>query len=694
MLGYVLPLLLLIAASAAELLEPRAVVALRNAGFDSYQRWRPRAYEPAPVRIVDIDEESLGRIGQWPWPRTRLAALVDTLRARGAAVVAFDIVFAEPDRTSPEEAASNWNADESLRKQLHALPSHDRLFAETIARGNVVTSFVLRQDAGGRTPVLKAPFVISGDDPKDALPIFAGAATSLPAIQSAAAGNGSVNFIADRTGDGVIRSLPLVYRLEDTLLPAFALEALRVAHDGGPYVLRGDGARVEEVRSGPLALRTDDRGQLWLHYGSSLPNRYIPAWRVLDPAGGIEDVRGMIVLVGTSAPGLKDLRFTSLGDLIPGVEIHAQAIEQALQGTYLVRPLWARVAELVALLALGIVLIWVSARSDPLAAASVTVALLGGLLLSSWIAFVVYRLLLDALVPATALGAVFVTGSVYRHVHAERERRWIRKAFSTYISPNLVEHLIRNPGELRLGGERRECSFVLTDLANFTTLVEQGDPETIVALLNEYLHELIGIAFKHEGTVDRIVGDALVVMFSAPVVQPDHASRAVACAIEMDRFASRFSQRKQAEGVPVGITRIGVNSGVVTIGNVGGQSLFDYRALGDAINVAARLETVNRQLGTHVCVSKTTVDRCAAFHGRPVGVLVLKGKSEAVAAFEPLDETNGVASAYMAAYELLEKNDRRAREAFAAIADDPLAAFHLRRLDQGENGVTVVLPEK
>jgi adenylate cyclase len=696
-LGFVLPLLLLIAAAVAQVLEPWPVVTLRNAGFDAYQRRRPRSYQPAPVRIVDIDEESLARIGQWPWPRTRLAELVDRLRAKGAAVIAFDMVFAEPDRTSPEEAARAWNADAGLRQRLHELPSHDQVFAQAIARGKVVTSFVLRSAAGGRPPAQKAKFVIAGDDPKDVLPIFRGAANSLPEIESAAAGNGAVNFIS--AGDGVIRALPLVYRHGDTVLPAFALEAVRLTQGSDAYVLRGDASpAILEVRAGPLALQTDPQGQLWLHYGPSLPRRYIPAWRVLDPAGGIEDVSGMVLLVGTSAAGLKDLRFTPLGEgSTPGVEIHAQAIEQALQGTYLVRPVWAPLAELATLLALGLVLIVVSMRTSPLVSAVIAAALLGGLLVSSWIAFATFRVLLDALVPSVGLAAVFVTGSVYRHVRAERERRWIRKAFSSYISPNLVEHLISNPGELRLGGARRECSFVLTDLANFTTLVEQGDPETIVALLNEYLHEMIGIAFKHEGTVDRIVGDALVVMFSAPVEQPDHAARAVACAIEMDRFATRFSQTKQAEGVPVGITRIGVNSGMVTIGNVGGQSLFDYRALGDAINVAARLETVNRQLGTHVCVSKTTVAGCPAFVGRPVGVLVLKGKSEAVEAFEPLDTANGgsaAVTAYLAAYGLLERGDPSVREAFAAIADDPLAAFHLRRLDQGESGVTVVLQEK
>ncbi|MGH7805070.1 MAG: adenylate/guanylate cyclase domain-containing protein, partial [Candidatus Binatia bacterium] len=287
--------------------------------------------------------------------------------------------------------------------------------------------------------------------------------------------------------------------------------------------------------------------------------------------------------------------------------------------------------------------------------------------------------------------------SVPRQLLIESDRRRVRDAFSRYISPNLVEHLLDNPEALRLGGERRDCSFILTDLADFTKLVERDDPESVVSLLNDYLEGMIQIIFRHEGTLDRIVGDGLVVMFSAPVEQKDHPARAVRCALEMDRFSQSFVDEKIREGVDIGRTRIGVNTGTVIVGNVGGKSLFDYRALGDAINTAARLETVNKQLGTRICIAGTTASRCPEFVGRPVGTLLLKGKTQPVEAFEPL--ANGAAgsstAAYLEAYRLLEAGDSRAREAFATIAaTDPLAAFHLRRLEAGDGGTRIVFSEK
>ncbi len=283
----------------------------------------------------------------------------------------------------------------------------------------------------------------------------------------------------------------------------------------------------------------------------------------------------------------------------------------------------------------------------------------------------------------------------------EGQHRWIKDAFSAYISPNLVDHLINHPDELKLGGERRECTFIFTDLVGFTTLVEQSDPSTLVSYLNAYFEGMIAIVFKHEGTVSKIVGDAIAVMFSAPVVQDDHASRAVACAMEMDTYAQKFAQEKQKLGLDLGRTRIGVNTGTVIIGNIGGKNQLDYRALGDAINTAARLESANKQLGTRVCVSETTVAQCPDFSGRPIGSLLLKGKSRSVATYEPLsrDEMDSTAHrTYVSAFELMQENAGEAVTAFEALNKkyprDGLIRFHLDRLHSGKSGTEIVLPWK
>jgi adenylate cyclase len=282
----------------------------------------------------------------------------------------------------------------------------------------------------------------------------------------------------------------------------------------------------------------------------------------------------------------------------------------------------------------------------------------------------------------------------------------VRKAFSRYVSPNRVAHLMANPKQLQLGGQRQVCSFVFTDLAGFTSMIEGCDPSQVVAQINDYLDAMLDIVFKHEGTLDRIMGDALVVMFSAPVPQPDHRQRALDCALAMDAFASVYSERLQARGVAWGQTRIGVHCGEVIVGNFGGKTLFDYRALGDPINTAARLESVNKHLGTRMCISQAILDGCPGAPVRAVGRLVLKGKSLPLQAYEPLAACDASACAapadYAAAMQLLQPGEAHqpwlAREAFMALAlshpHDPLVALHLQRLRQGATDDLIVLAEK
>lgn len=691
-----------------EIVQPRLAVTLRNAAFDAYQRSRPRLQPPGSARVVvvDIDDASLARLGQWPWPRTTLAALLDRLTELGARTIALDIVFAEPDRTSPSAMLQTWKAHGALAATLVKMPDHDQIFARTVAKSPVVTGFVLSEHKQGVAPALKAGFVTAGDNPAGFLPSYSGAVTTLPAIEAAAVGNGALNF--PPSGDGVVRRLPLVFRSGEHLYPSLAGEAVRVATGARSYVIKASGASGENrfgertgivgVRIGDSAIPTDGEGRVWIHYARVRSDRWLPAWKVLAGEVAGDALEGKIVLVGTSAAGLKDLRFSPLEGVLPGVEMHAQVIEQILEKSFLVRPDWATAAEVLFTLAISLVLIVLVFRLGALwSAIAGGIAVCGAALLSWW-AFLYAGLLMDPLVPALGAAAVYLACSIPRHLQTESERRWIRGAFSSYISPNLVEYLMEHRDQLRLGGERRECTFVMTDLAGFTSLVEQSDPETVVGLLNEYLDGMVEIALAHEGTLDRIVGDAVAVMFSAPVEQRDHAERALRCALEFDRFSCRFRQRKAAEGLALGVTRIGVHTGTVTIGNVGGKRLIDYRALGDPVNTAARLETVNKQLGIRMCTSESTVSRCTGFIGRPVGRLVLKGKREALEVFEPLDASSAatpVVAAYRAAFSLMEAGDARAVQAFSAIADhDPLAAFHLARLRRGEVGSTVVLSEK
>ena len=310
---------------------------------------------------------------------------------------------------------------------------------------------------------------------------------------------------------------------------------------------------------------------------------------------------------------------------------------------------------------------------------------------------------IGTLIAIAGVGAIltFLTWRARRLIYEAVGLEKANTQLGRYFSPNLVRRLVDNPNLLHLGGERRELSFVFTDLAGFTSLVEQQNPDVVLPLLNEYLDAMVSIVFKHEGTVDKFVGDAIHVMFGAPIAQPDHAARAVACALEMDAFAHAFARRKREAGIPLGETRIGVNTGTVVVGNFGGDSMFDYTAHGDAINTAARLESLNKHLGTRIAVSANVVEQIPDFAGRPAGTFILQGKSEGLEVLEPLspDEADAPAvKAYLAAYRMLENGQSGAGRAFESLAEsvyrDPLADFHLNRIRSGESGTTVVMTKK
>ena len=277
----------------------------------------------------------------------------------------------------------------------------------------------------------------------------------------------------------------------------------------------------------------------------------------------------------------------------------------------------------------------------------------------------------------------------------------VKANLSRYFSPNLVQQLVQSPDSLNLNGERRDLTFIFTDLAGFTPMVESADPQQVVPLLNEYLEGMTKIVFAHGGTVDKVVGDAVHTMFGAPLEQPDHAQHAVACAMEMDEFAEEFRRRTKSGDVPFGVTRIGVHRGLAMVGNFGGAQFFNYTAYGDAINTAARLESANKHFGTRVCVSLAVVEQVPGFKGRPIGTIVLVGKSIELPLFEPLSDAladSPAMEAYTDAFAKLEAGDSGANQAFAGIVgqygDDPLSTFHLKRTLAGETGVRITLKEK
>lgn len=690
--------------------------AARLAIFDGYQRLAPRPRPAAPVKVVDIDDPSLAAIGQWPWPRHKMALLVDRLTEAGAAVIVFDIVFAEPDRTGPGELAKAFAGSAeraSLAALLDRLPDPDLSFASAIARSRVVLGFGLVDRPGEGEPELKTGFAMIGPDPADHLRAFRGAVGNLAVLEAEASGQGSFSVSTD--DDEVIRRVPLVQILDGRPVPSLAVEALRVAQGAETLGIRtrsmtkaaaiGRRAGLETLRVGQIDIPVDPDGHVWLHYSERDRAKPLSAGTVLDPDMASNELRklvgGHIVLVGTSAVGLKDLRATPLNPFEAGVNIHAELLEQILTGWFLARPDWAIGLEIVGSAALGLLLTGLLLAAGPgiSAAASVITASIVGY--ASWLAFTEARLLIDPTYPLLGLMAVYLSVTLVTHMFAEHDKQAIKTAFTHYLAPAIVSRLAEDPAQLKLGGETREMTFLFSDIAGFTSFTERTDPQTLVRLLNRYLDGQCGVVMDHGGTVDKIVGDAVHAIFNAPLDQPDHAARAVSCALAMDAFSQAFEAEQERSGLDFGRTRIGVNSGTAVIGNFGGSRRFDYTAHGDAINTAARLESVNKHLGTRICIAGSTASQCPDLVFRPVGGLVLKGKETAIDAFEPITgRERGYAplETYRQVFAQLERKDGLAAARFAELAtafpDDPLVQLHAGRLAEGERGATIILKEK
>ncbi len=663
--------------------------------FDVFQRLRPREYVPTPVRIIDIDDASLEAIGQWPWPRTRIAELIEKLHEAGATVIVLDLLFAEPDRTSPAQILPLWSDSEVIRALALALPDHDLELAKRISAAPVVTAVALNQDSSNPRVEAKWRFDVSDRDATTALPQFSGAVVNLTPIDRAASGSGSINVIPDR--DNIVRRLHTVFRLGDRLYPGLAAETMRVAQGIDTYSLDALDGTLQHVRVGAFTIPTDAAGRVWLRYTRPQPQRYIPAQDILSSRFEPDAIAGQIVIVGTSAVGLADFQATPLNPLTPGVEVHATLIEQLLLGKFLHRPDWAKGIEIVYLIVLGSVLILLLRRLHAISCAVVGAFAAMLAFGSSWYAYVTHGILLDPLVPSAEVLLIYLVGSLVNFMQSEAQRRQVRNAFNHYLAPEVVDQLLEDPQRLKLGGETREMTFLFTDVEGFTAFTESTEPVIVVKLLNDYLESTCDIVLRHGGTIDKIVGDALHVMFNAPSRQPDHAERAVRCALALDEFCEQFAAEQNEVGHKFGTTRIGINTGQVVVGNFGGAARFDYSAHGDAINTAARLESANKILGTRICVSETTHAQCERIPFRPIGCLLLRGKQLSVEVYEPLapdaidverDE------AYLKIYRAMD-DPATVLDALLDLArrfpDDRLIDLHRRRLAAGESGRSIEL---
>ncbi|WP_243369661.1 adenylate/guanylate cyclase domain-containing protein [Geotalea sp. SG265] len=593
--------------------------------FDTAFMLRGKVNPPDAVAIAEIDEKSLQKIGRWPWDRSVMARLVDRLAEANAAVIAFDVMFSEADKNDP-------------------------LFARAINRaGNVVLPVVFDfygTPGGGFDPLLNASAyqnihnqpLLSAFVP----PTASGVSLPVSALSTEAMGFGHISMLPD--SDGTMRWEPLLVSCGGRYFPPLGLQSAAYFLGVPPesIVVRA----TESVAVGQAVIPTDIWGRTLINYygpGGSFPHYSISD--IIDGTIPTKLLENRVILVGATAPGIYDLRVTPMAAAMPGVEKHAAIVASIIDRSF-IRKLPAR-ADLAILIVSGLLLTAILSRRKIMGAIMTTAFGMVGLLASGYFFFSLKGIWLNLAYPTNNLLFIFIGVTAFNYAFEEQRARRIRAMFSNYVARTIVNALIDNPDMARLGGERREVTVLFSDLVGFTTFSEQHSPEEVVAVLNEYLGVMTDVVLKWQGTLDKFIGDAIVVFWGAPLPAADHAERAIGCAAEMAKEMRRLREKWLGEGKAPLYAGIGINTGEVLVGNIGAMGKkMDYTVIGDQVNLGSRVESLTRHYRVPILITANTIAKlCAkgpdnrlsglAIHG--MERVIVKGKAEPVALYR-LDE--------------------------------------------------------
>jgi adenylate cyclase len=617
------------------------------------------------IVIVDIDESSLAREGQWPWSRTKLAALMDALFDRyGARVVAFDVQFPEPERASAlallDELAPAAARDGELAGQLTEMRSRfdaDKRLAESFIARDVVLGYSFKRALHeGEPPIagVLPPALAVGGEKLDSVPWIEarGFSGNLPELQANATDAGFFDTpLVD--ADGVIRRLPLLQRYQGKVYESLALATARLVRDGKPIQLgfarRSDAQRLEFIAVGDTRVPVDERGTILAPFRghvSSFP--YIAATLVLHDEAPPQSLRNAIVLIGTSASGLHDIRATPVDREYFGVEAHANAIAGILDGTVLAQPWWTTWFTLATLLLLAAYFIVVVPRLPvvkSLIGAAALAVLLVALNLSAWLRS---GIVLPLGTPLLYLAITSVLLLSYGYFVESRRKRRLSRMFSQYVPPEVVHELDVTEADISLEGDSRDMSVLFSDVRGFTTLSEGLSPRELTRLMNEMLTPLTEVIHRRRGTIDKYMGDAIMAFWGAPLADADHARNAVLAAQEMIECTARIRADFASRGWPPVHIGVGVSTGPMNVGNMGSQFRMAYTVLGDTVNLGSRLEGLTKQYGVDVIVSGATARAIPDMLFRELDAVRVKGKNEPVSIFQPVGPLATIGSAQAA----------------------------------------------
>ncbi|MBI5815855.1 MAG: adenylate/guanylate cyclase domain-containing protein [Nitrospinae bacterium] len=633
--------------------------------------------QPDPrIVIIGIDQKSLDTFGRWPWPRDVIGRLVSKLKEFGVKVTALDVTFStQADKGladvigNLEGAASKAAVSEKapefykeLVKLKEGLKRDEALAGAVGKAGNVVTGLMFygkdeqqyMEEVGGKKDPLAQPFRIKlvqrDAESRDAAVQFSvvGVEPNIRILQEAGAASGFLNTWPDPS-DGVVRAHPMVIEYKGDLYPSIGLAAAALyakdeKEENIPLQAFFEGGEFAGVAMADYFLPVDAHGRILLRYmGPDSTFPIISAADVMTAPPGDKNMaarlEGKIAFAGATALQLYDLRSTPFG-FTAGVEIHANAAANALNGTVISKAAWQNIYDLALTMVVGLILLFTLKRVRILFGVTLTALLFAGLWVFNFYMFEVNMLWLNSVIPSVTIVMGFITVTVIQYLTEQKSKRFIKDAFSRYLSPKVINLIIEKPSLLKLGGEKRLMTAYFSDVAGFTTISEKMPPPQLVLLLNEYLSAMTRLIHEYEGTVDKYIGDAIVAFWGAPLPEEAHAEKALRAAVTMQKKLAEMRAKWRAEGKDELNVRMGLNTGYMVVGNMGSKDRMDYTIMGDAVNLASRLEGVNKYYGSNILVSEFTLKLVRGlFLYRELDMVRVQGKKEAIRLYEVMTET-------------------------------------------------------
>ena len=607
------------------------VKTLRYKTWDFFQTIHPRQDVSDLITIVDIGEEDIRKYGQWPWPRHIMAMLHARIGDAGAVMINYNILFAEPDRMGSKQYLNSFPMSNETRELLQkSLVDTDRVFAEVIkASGNTILMMSVKNEKDNILPTVTQ--IIKKGNVVPWLWNYAGIVPPLSVLTVGVAGTG-VNVTAPEP-DSIVRKMPILIAIGEKIYPSMLIENVRAINKSKRIKVIAKEHGIDEVLvSKKAGIPVNHNAEMYINYADPKKYNHISADHILSSNFDPNTLKGKIVIVGLDAAGLSVLKYTPFG-LTTDQTITAQALDTIITGKYLLRIPQADTYEIIAMALLGLLMIVLIPRTSVLLSVPLLIFVLGGISYASFMAYANKGFLVD---PSFAVLYIFLiwSHSTYNNFATQsRLRKQIKKQFEHYLDPGMVKKLQKDPSLLKLGGETREMTFLFSDIRGFTPISEKykGNPEGLTKLINRFLTRMTDVIIANGGTIDKFMGDCIMAFWNAPIENRKHRELAVKTALEMEVELAELNMHLQAEGLPQINIGIGINTGEALVGNMGSEQRFDYSVIGDAVNLASRLESSSKTLGKTIVIGEDTRHTIETLYPfEYIDSIKVKGKTEEI----------------------------------------------------------------